>query len=840
MTPADHQALDALFEAAGDGADLDCDQVAALLGIPIQDRAAWQTLVQAPPPLTLVEKVVWQERVPEVAGFRIRHKLGSGGLADVYLADDEGPVERAVALKIPRFSSPSARADFERERQITASLNHEGICHYYATGLTEDGRPYVAMEYVEGLPIDDFVQAHCDRQAMLALFKRVLEAVAFAHGKGVVHCDLKPNNLLVKTEAANTVKVIDFGLGKYLRGSQVDQILYGTHGYTAPEVLAGEVTVDVRRDVFALGKVLQRLVAVCSESRAERRNYLYRKRRQRGLAAVIAQATAHDPAQRYPTVEHFRRDLAALMVDLLPSSDRESCTERIFYSALRQKTRSSLLLAALVFTVAAGVSSELAQRRYTKALARERDLALAAEQEARAHQAFLVSLFTEKRDNRPVGNLAVAEFVRNAHLLLEDKNLPAASRRHLLGILVEINLAVGNYSSAINAADAILAQHDDWAAHGLRIEALYRLGRLAEADAALKRGLPHAPTAPSQKWRNQLRYLRALLASSQNHYDAAIAALHDLEGPTIGSLEPRLHLAWLYLRTNRGDEAFTILSNLAEVAKHAGKSDVLLVCHAHLSEHYNSHGCTDAALSHLDDALALQHQAFDGPHYTEILLLLGRAAILTDVRRYDEAAATLEYIDHRAAQLPRNPELDHMIYANWFYLAFERGEPNLAAAYALHLQPQKPGWDKQQNALFYMAQALLAQARGELADLSADEYATHVATLGGRRSWQDTRHHLPLLLVLYAQEQREADFDTLDRFMADQLSQTYEDPTYLARYHLRRAEALHLLGRANQADCAEQNAACLLDDDQLAPLRLFAGTGPQPANRPGHRGQDGL
>lgn len=833
VKPTYQKALDALFEAAGDGGALDCDRVAAILGIPVKDRAAWQALVMKPPSLMLVEKVQWQEHQPTVAGYCIHHKLGSGGLADVYLGEDEGPVKRPVALKIPRFSSPTARADFERERQITASLNHEGICHYYATGLTQDGRPFVAMEYVEGLPIDKFVQAHCDRKAMLTLFMRVLEAVAFAHGKGVVHCDLKPNNLLVKTEAANRVKVIDFGLGKFLRGRQVDQILFGTQGYTAPEVLAGEVTVDVRRDVYALGKVLQRLVAVCREAKAERGNRLYRQRRRRGLTAVIAQATQADPRQRYPTVEHFRRDVAALMVDLLPSSDRESFTQRIFYSALRQKTRSSLLLTAMLFIVVMCAYSEIAQRRYTQVLARERDLALAAEQQARAHQAFLVSLFTEKRDHRPVGNLAVAEFVSNAHHLLNDKNLSAANQQDLLGSLVKINLAVGNYSSAIEAADTILAKKDDWSAHVSRIDALFRVGRLAEADTALKKGLPNAREAATREQRDKMRYLRALLSSTQNCYEEAIKELNGLESPTIGSLEPRLHLAWLYIRTNRGNEAFDILNQIAQVAKEVGRSDTLLVSHAHLSDHYKSYGCADAALSHLDEALALQHQTFDGPHYTEIMLYLGRAHILIDERRFDEAAATLEQVDHRAMQLPSNPELEFYRHALGFYLAFERGDYSLATNYAAALQPQKRGWSRQQNALYHIAQANLAQIRGETAAISADDYTTHVEALGGWQTWHDTRYHLPLLLVLYAQEQRADDFDKLDQFMADRLAHTFEGQTYLARYQLRRAEALRLLGRSHQAVHAETRAAALLDDEALSSMRLFAAK----AHWPSHRGQ---
>jgi non-specific serine/threonine protein kinase/serine/threonine-protein kinase len=190
----------------------------------------------------------------------------------VYLAEQTMPFRRQVALKVVkplRQHSAHLLARFAAERQTLATLNHTGISKIFDAGATEDGRPYVAMEYVDGLPLIRFCDEHrltiTDR---LNLFLQVCAAVQHAHQKGVIHRDIKPSNLLVgSVDGSPAVKVIDFGIAKALQPSPDDETfltqtgtILGTPEYMSPEQVTSGGDVDTRTDVYALGVVLYELL----------------------------------------------------------------------------------------------------------------------------------------------------------------------------------------------------------------------------------------------------------------------------------------------------------------------------------------------------------------------------------------------------------------------------------------------------------------------------------------------------------------------------------------------------------------------------------------------------
>ena len=187
----------------------------------------------------------------------------------VHLAEQTGPLHHQVALKVikPGLDSEKVLARFLVERQILANLSHAGISKVFDAGISADGRPYVAMEYVDGVSITRF----CDDLRLpvrerMELFLQVCSAIQYAHQKGVIHRDLKPSNLLVTTaEGRPLVKVIDFGIAKALQPS-LDEALHtqtgamlGTPEYMSPEQ-AAHGDVDTRSDVYALGVVLYELL----------------------------------------------------------------------------------------------------------------------------------------------------------------------------------------------------------------------------------------------------------------------------------------------------------------------------------------------------------------------------------------------------------------------------------------------------------------------------------------------------------------------------------------------------------------------------------------------------
>lgn len=208
----------------------------------------------------------------QIGSYRLLELLGEGGFGVVYLAEQSQPVRRRVALKIlkPGMDTHRVVARFEAERQALAMMDHPNVAKVLDAGATAQGRPYFAMEYVQGMPIT----AYCDRQRLdtpsrLELFEQVCHAVQHAHQKGIIHRDLKPSNVLVTIQDQRAVpKVIDFGVAKAISRQLTEQTIYteqgqliGTPEYMSPE--QAEMTglnIDTRTDVYSLGVLLYELL----------------------------------------------------------------------------------------------------------------------------------------------------------------------------------------------------------------------------------------------------------------------------------------------------------------------------------------------------------------------------------------------------------------------------------------------------------------------------------------------------------------------------------------------------------------------------------------------------
>jgi serine/threonine protein kinase/tetratricopeptide (TPR) repeat protein len=223
------------------------------------------TDVSAPRPLNGVSP-------SRIGPYKLVRQLGEGGMGVVYMAEQETPIRRRVALKIirPGLDTKQVVARFEAERQALALMDHPGIARVLDAGTTDTGQHYFVMELVDGLPITDF----CDRYQLtpaerLELFIRVCQAIQHAHQKGIIHRDIKPSNVLVALDDGRPLpKVIDFGLAKAIDQRLADRTLYtqfgqivGTLEYMSPEQAAmGAVDIDTRSDNYSLGVVLYELL----------------------------------------------------------------------------------------------------------------------------------------------------------------------------------------------------------------------------------------------------------------------------------------------------------------------------------------------------------------------------------------------------------------------------------------------------------------------------------------------------------------------------------------------------------------------------------------------------
>lgn len=397
-----------------------------------------------------------------IGPYRLISELGNGGMATVWLAERiDGTLNRRVALKLPRAGwVPGLAQRMARERDILGALEHPHIARLYDAGVTEEGRPWLAMECVEGISIDRYGVEHgLDVAKRLQLFLQVADAVAYAHGRLIVHRDLKPSNILVTPQGE--VRLLDFGVAKLLDEDRAPSTLTQLIGravtpdYASPEQLAGR-PVTVATDVYSLGIVLFEMLTgtrpfhfdgpdapTLSPAAREVKAPLASSRvasdgrwsrRLRGdLDTVLAKAMAHSADERYTSVEAFasdvKRHLDGMPVVARPPSAR--------YRAVKFIRRHRLALgafSAVLIAVTAGLAVAIWQTRVARSEA------------ARAEQVkeFIASILREATVREGVGGVVTAsDLLKSAASRIE----PELSRNPR--VAAELGVIIGEGFSSL-------------------------------------------------------------------------------------------------------------------------------------------------------------------------------------------------------------------------------------------------------------------------------------------------------------------------------------------------------------------------------------------------------
>ncbi|MEN1728983.1 MAG: protein kinase [Pseudomonadota bacterium] len=393
----------------------------------------------------------------QVGPYRLVRQVGEGGMGRVYLAEQEEPVQRRVALKLTRrgLDSEEAIIRFRAERQALAVLEHPNIASVFDAGSLDDGRPWFAMEFIEGVPITQWA---ADRKLGLTerieLLLPVCEAVQHAHRKGLIHRDLKPSNILVVDQGGTGVpKVIDFGIARAMDfeaddGTRVTRLgeLVGTPEYMSPEQAAlGEVDVDTRSDVYSLGLMLYELLvgglpvsgrelrdlgfeAMCRQIRegetprpsrvptdpvtTDLTTQRWRSRLKGDLDSVLLKALAKDRNRRYGSADDLADDLRRYLSNEPVVAQPPSLGYRAGKFIKRHRwpvaAGSAVASALLIGTVLASYGLLQARDSEQRALAAA-EQAESERQAAEETTAFLVDLFRAADPANDPGLEATAE-----------------------------------------------------------------------------------------------------------------------------------------------------------------------------------------------------------------------------------------------------------------------------------------------------------------------------------------------------------------------------------------------------------------------------------------------
>jgi serine/threonine protein kinase len=303
---------------------------------------------------------------PLLAGTRYEMvtELGRGGMGAVYCVRDR-ELGRELALKVIGDVAPAdASQRLALEARALARLEHPGIVPVHDAGVLPDGRVYYTMKLVRGERLDERLRRGLSMSEALRLFGRIAEAVAFAHANGVIHRDLKPQNVMIG--AFGEVLVLDWGLAKLRVGPASeppsrapaspahaspgapptpqshtqDGVVIGTPGFMAPEQASGDTRqIDERTDVHALGAML-RSMALAGGGRLGR-----------PIAAIVARATAAVPDARYPSVTALAEDVARLQDGQPVDAYRENLFERVVRISRRHRVAVTLVVAYLLMRV---------------------------------------------------------------------------------------------------------------------------------------------------------------------------------------------------------------------------------------------------------------------------------------------------------------------------------------------------------------------------------------------------------------------------------------------------------------------------------------------------------
>ncbi|MBD9437168.1 serine/threonine protein kinase [Pseudoxanthomonas sp. PXM03] len=576
-----------------------------------------------------------------IGAFRLISPLGQGGMATVFLAEREDvDFQQRVAVKLLRRGPYSELQQqlFRRERQTLAALTHPAIARLIDGGVTDEGVPYLVMDHVDGLPITRHAELrNLDRTARLRLLCDVCRAVDAAHRQLVVHCDLKPSNILVTTEGSP--RLLDFGVARLIdaTGDGEGATAIGlTPGYAAPEQYTG-AAVTTATDVYALGVLMRELLSGERPDESARHDALPKG----DLGAIQSKATAAEPARRYASAGDLAEDLEHHLRHEPVRARTPSPLHRMRLFARRH--RGGVAVAAmLMVAVLASLSAALWQAHTARVAAAEaQEQAWRARNEAQRANAvrdLLVQLFENEVPQGPRASLpdTATLLQRGAERARTDLVASPALQVEMLVVIARIYDEMSRYDDA----RPLLAR-----------------------AVAIARALPprdHAALGMALSQQGQL-------ASSEKDYPAALALLNEALAVQ-RSVDPHGLAASLtyhrraIVRSEMDEHRAAIADHLAAItiqqARLPPRDPRLVRSYGALGTAYTRAHQTDQAVRWQRHALALTRAAYGNEHPETSRRLSNYGIALMAVGKMAEAEAPLREAVGIARRIYREPNAD--------------------------------------------------------------------------------------------------------------------------------------------------------------------------------------
>lgn len=741
MDPQRWQRIRLLFEAvlgveqAGRAAWLDAHcagdaelrrEVDALLQADAQaDTHALEVAGVAP---DLVSALAEQERVQQgqqLAGrrlgpWRLQREIGRGGMGAVWLAErDDGEYAQQAAVKLvhPGWDAGELLRRFRAERQILAGLSHPHIARLLDGGVSEDGKPYLVLEYIDGAAIGEYCDAaRLPLAARLRLFLDVCAAVAHAHRSLVVHRDLKPSNILVDRDGR--VKLLDFGIAKLIEPGVADGVSVlraFTPGYAAPEQVRGEpATTGV--DIYALGLLLyelltgrrpyantastpaayeqailtqeperpSRAVALTDPAGIERARVrdldpMRLAARLRGdLDAMVMKALRKDPAERYASVAALAEDVERFL-DHRPVIARRGDWRYRARRFLRRHALAVSLSALALLSLVGGLAVALWQADIAR---QQRDVAERAGREARAVADFLTGVFTAADPASTDGRDPPASELLKAGVeqIAQATDLGAPARSAMYYALGSVQLARGEPAAGLELMQRALSEAGDDPYARMRGllgvgTGLNKANDLDESNARYDeaRAWFLAHTQLESTLLDQVNYLHAVNLITQNRKEEARTLLVALvqgyrsKGVLLDDPVIQAHSMYTYLlgAMKQPEQALAVSGELYAAAKaqpalSLARLKTIVGVHAYAL--LSSEKMTEAEAL-FREALALDQRIYGVGHLNTVVSLNNVAICLGRQGRHEESAALLEeaIAIRRAKQPPGHLDLGHSL-----------------------------------------------------------------------------------------------------------------------------------------------------------------------------------